>query len=147
MGTLKGHKQNKDSNFKSDYYSIREFIGYVEGQKQNLKIMFNAERNGSTVLIDNKALSGVQTLVKSNKGTNSLSGILLIIGETPIFLDTLQYFDEWREVLNGVSSVIDGIMQGSLLIAGTYPVTPTPAGVQELTALKEKIRLLLGKVN
>jgi hypothetical protein len=119
----------------------------VEGQKQNLKIMFNAERNGSTVLIDNKALSGVQTLVKSSKASTFLSGILLIIGETPIFLDTLQYFDEWRDVLNGVSSVIDGVLQGSLLIAGTYPVTPTPAGVQELTALKEKIRLLLGKVN
>lgn len=139
--------QKKNSKFNSDFYSNKELIEYVNNQKQHLIYDITATRSGTTILLDNKQLNEVQSVVKSSKNSSYNSGILLLTASNPIFIDNLVFFDDWRETIDKTSNLLDAINQNVLFIAGAVPVTITPTGLQIIQELKEALRLLKDKLN
>jgi hypothetical protein len=145
MGMLKG-KQPTNTGFKSDFYNIEQFIKFVSLNKQKTTIIYNAERSGGSVFIGDKEITDIQTQTKSTKKNNS--GILIVIDNTEaVFLDSLQFFDEWREVLNGVSSLLQGLQSNTLLTSNGIPCILNPAAASDLTKLLQDIELLKTKMN
>lgn len=139
--------QKKNSKFNSDFYTNKELIEFVNNQKQQLNYDITATRSGSTILLDNKKLNEVQSVVKSSKNSNFSSGILLLTASNPIFIDNLVFFDDWRETIDKTSNLLDSINQNVLFVAGSVPVTITPTGLQIIQELKEALRLLKDKLN